>query len=42
MGEQVKKDQMRQKEKLAGLQKDLASVKKEADAAQGIALSNFV
>jgi hypothetical protein len=35
MGEQVKKDQTRQKDKLDGLKKDLASVKKDADAAQG-------
>ena len=30
------KDQTRQKDKLDGLKKDLASVKKDADAAQGI------
>jgi hypothetical protein len=35
MGEQVMRDQTRQKEKLDGLKKDLASVRKDADAAQG-------
>jgi hypothetical protein len=35
MDEQVRKDQTRQKEKLDGLKKDLASVRKDADAAQG-------
>ena len=42
MGEQVTKDQTRQKEKLNGLKKDLASVKKDADAAQGTILFLFV
>lgn len=35
MREQVAKDKRRQKEKLDGLRKDLAIIKKDADTAQG-------
>jgi hypothetical protein len=39
MREQVTNNQTRQKEKLDALRKDLASVKKDADAAQGTVMS---
>jgi structural maintenance of chromosome 1 len=39
MGEQVTKDYQRQKEKLDGLRKDLTSVQKDANAAQGTTIS---
>jgi len=39
MSEQVTSNQTRQKEKLDALKKDLASVKKDADAAQGTLMS---
>jgi structural maintenance of chromosome 1 len=42
MREQVAKDKERQKEKLDGLKKDLAIVKKDADAAQGAQLSSSI
>ena len=42
MREQVAKDKERQKEKLDGLKKDLAFVKKDADAAQGARLSSSI
>jgi hypothetical protein len=41
MREQVAKDKERQKEKLDGLNKDLAIVKKDADAALGVQLSSI-